>query len=165
MDARTQVDIARTKAFYDLLVEKLGKDVWATRKAAYLRRIRERESQFDIRLPVEPQLFSPADDDIDWYILASYLSYTSPYSDSAYSSRRIYPYAMAIGAVATELRCVPNVSDVLDKMLANNNQPEKQIFELLTASFYIKNGYEVSFIPENSLTWPDGKTKNRRTCT
>ncbi|MCE0883451.1 hypothetical protein LU679_30570 [Pseudomonas putida] len=73
MDARTQVDIARTKAFYDLLVEKLGKDVWATRKAAYLRRIRERESQFDIRLPVEPQLFSPADDDIDWY-LGSYHS-------------------------------------------------------------------------------------------
>ncbi|WP_409282799.1 hypothetical protein [Pseudomonas putida] len=159
MDARTKVDIARTKAFYDLLVEKLGKDVWATRKAAYLKRIRERESQFDIRLPVEPQLFSPAEDDIDWYILASHLSHTCPYSDSAYSSRRIYPYAMAIGAVATELRSVPNVSDVLDKMLANNNQPEKQIFELLTASFYIKNGYEVSFIAENSITWPDGKTK------
>ncbi|EJM15193.1 hypothetical protein PMI22_04309 [Pseudomonas sp. GM21] len=159
MDVRSQIERERTKAFYDLLVERLGEDVWAERKAAYVKRIREQESQFNIKLPVEPQLFSPAEDDIDWYILASYLSHSFPYSDSAYSSRRIYPYAMAIGAVARELRSVSYVNDVLDKMLANNNQPEKQIFELLTASFYIKNGYEVSFIPENSISWPDGKTK------
>jgi hypothetical protein len=159
MDVRSRVERERTKAFYDLLVEKLGKDVWAERKAAYVKLIREQESQFNIKLPVEPQLFSPAEDDIDWYILASHLSHSFPYSDSAYSSRRIYPYAMAIGAVARELRSVPYVDDVLDKMLANNNQPEKQIFELLTASFYIKNGYKVSFIPENSILWPDGKTK------
>ncbi len=44
-------------------------------------------------------------------------------------------------------------------MLANNNKPETQLFELLTASFYLKNGYEVAFIPENSIVWPDGKTK------
>lgn len=34
-----------------------------------------------------------------------------------------------------------------------------QLFELLTASFYLKNGYEVAFIPENSIAWPDGETK------
>lgn len=50
---------------------------------------------------------------------------------------------MAIGAVAEQLRKVPNVDAVLDKMLANNNKPETQLFELLTASFYLKNGYEV----------------------
>ena len=66
---------------------------------------------------------------------------------------------MAIGAVAEQLRKVPNVDAVLDKMLANNNKPETQLFELLTASFYLKNGYEVAFIPENSIAWPDGKTK------
>jgi hypothetical protein len=44
-------------------------------------------------------------------------------------------------------------------MLSNKTKPEAQIFELLTASFYLKNAYEVSFIPENSLIWPDGKTK------
>ena len=67
---------------------------------------------------------------------------------------------MAIGAVADQLRKVPNVEHVLDNMLANNNNPETRLFELLTASFYIKNGYEVSFIPENSITWPDGKKKS-----
>ncbi|KTB88294.1 hypothetical protein AO069_06540 [Pseudomonas syringae pv. syringae PD2774] len=159
MDVQRQIERDRTKAFYALLVERLGEDVWAERKAAYVERVRAKESQFNIKLPVEPQLFVPTEDDIDWYILACYLSHTIPYSDSAYSSRRIYPYAMAIGAVARELERVPNVADVLDKMLANNNQPEKQIFELLTAAFYIKNGYEVSFIPEGSITWPDGKTK------
>lgn len=160
MDVVSRVERARTKAFYKLLVDRLGADVWAERKAAYLKRIRDKEATFDIKLPIEPQLFIPPEDDIDWYILASYLSHDFPYSDSAYSSRRVFPYAMAIGAVARQLRDVPSIEGVLDKMLANKNNPETQLFELLTASFYIKNGYEVSFIPENSITWPDGKKKS-----
>lgn len=159
MDIVSLVEFLRTKAFYQLLVDRLGTEAWAARKAAYLKRIRDKESKLNINLPIEPQLFLPAEDDIDWYILASYLSHDFPYSDAAYSSRRIYPYAMAIGAVADQLRKVPYVDDVLDKMLANNNKPETQIFELLTAAFYLKNGYEVAFIPENSIVWPDGKTK------
>ncbi|SVW73638.1 Uncharacterised protein [Klebsiella pneumoniae] len=159
MDIVSRVERLRTKAFYQLLVDRLGTKAWAARKAAYLKRIREKESKFNINLPIESQLFLPAEDDIDWYILASYLAHDFPYSDATYSSRRIYPYAMAIGAVADQLRKVPYVNDILDKMLANNNKPETQIFELLTASFYLKNGYEVAFIPENSIVWPDGKTK------
>ena len=155
MDVVSRVERARTKAFYKLLVDRLGESVWAERKASYLKRIREKESNFNIKLPIEPQLFTPVEDDIDWYILASYLSHDFPYSDSAYSSRRVFTYAMAIGSVAEQLRNVPNVDSVLDKMLANNNKPETQLFELLTASFYLKNGYEVSFIPENSITWQD----------
>lgn len=153
------VDFPKIKAFYHLLVDRLGTEAWAERKAIYLNRIREKESKFDIKQPIEPQLFSPTEDDIDWYILASYLAYDFPYSDSSYSSKRIYPYAIAIGAVADQLRNVPNINNVLDKMLANNNKPETQLFELLTASFYLKNGYDVTFIPENSIEWPDGKTK------
>ncbi|MPQ84213.1 hypothetical protein F0170_09575 [Pseudomonas sp. MAFF 730085] len=160
MDAVSWVERARIKAFYKLLVDRLGAEAWAQRRAIYVKRIREKDASFDVRLPIEPQLFMPAENDIDWYILASYLSHDFPLCDSAYSSRRIYPYAMAIGAVADQLRKVPNVEDVLDKMLANNNNPETQLFELLTASFYIKNGYEVSFISENTITWPNGKKKS-----
>lgn len=160
MDDIDLVERARIKAFYKLLVDRLGADVWAERKAAYVKRVREKESTFNIRLPIESQLFIPADDDIDWYILASYLAHDFPFSDSTYSSRRVFTYAMAIGAVADQLRSVPHIDTVLDKILANNNQPEKQLFELLTASFYLKNGYEVSFIPENSITWPNGKKKS-----
>lgn len=159
MDIVRCIERAKIKAFYRLLVDRLGSEVWAVRKAAYLKRIRGQESQFSIRRPIEPQLFAPAEDDIDWYILMSYLAHDFEYCDSAYSSRRLWPYAMAIGAVAEKLRTVPNVDGVLDKMLANNNKPETQLFELLTASFYLKNGYEVAFIPENSIVWPDGKTK------
>ncbi|WZW51943.1 hypothetical protein WKF27_27370 (plasmid) [Citrobacter freundii] len=53
----------------------------------------------------------------------------------------------------------PTLKVSLDKMLANNNKPETQLFELLTASFYLKNGYEVAFIPGKRIVWPDGKTK------
>lgn len=158
MDAR-EVEYAKTKAFYNLLVDKLGAKVWAKRRAAYVDRIRAKESIIDLTMPIEPQLFVPLEDDINWYILVAELAYDSPYSDCAYSSDRIYPYAKAIGAFADQLRKVPNVNGVLHKMLANNTKPETQIFELLTASFYLKNGYEVTFIPENSLIWQDGKTK------
>jgi len=154
-----QVERARTKAFYKLLVDRLGDNVWARRKAAFVERIRAKESNINLKMPIEPQLFVPPEDDIDWYILVAELAYDSPYSDCAYSSDRIYPYAKTIGAFSPLLRKVPNVNGVLNKMLANNTKPETQIFELLTASFYLKNGYEVSFIPENSIAWPDGKTK------
>lgn len=158
MDAR-EVEYAKIKAFYNLLVDKLGAKVWAKRRAAFEDRIRAKESNIDLKMPIEPQLFIPPEDDIDWYILVAELAYDSPYSDCAYSSDRIYPYAKAIGAFSEQLRKVPNVNGVLNKMLANNTKPETQIFELLTASFYLKNGYKVSFIPENSLIWQDGKTK------
>ena len=157
--ASRKIERARTKAFYRLLVDRLGQDAWATRRAALVGRIWEKESEIDLTRPIEPQLFVPPEDDIDWYILVAELSHDFPYSDSAYSSRRIYPYLMAIGAFSEQLKKVPNIGRVLDKMLANNSKPETQIFELLTASFYLKNGYEVSFIPENSVDWPDGKTK------
>lgn len=154
-----QVERARNKAFYKLLVDRLGADVWAKRRAAFVARIRAKESKIDLKMPIEPQLFVPPEDDIDWYILVAELSHDFPYSDCAYSSTRIYPYTMTIGAFSELIRKVPNVEGVLDKMLANNSKPETQIFELLTASFYLKNGYEVSFIPENSIDWLDGKTK------
>lgn len=150
----------RAKEFYELLVERLGVDAWTERKSAYMKCIRDKESHFNINLPIENQIFTPSDDDINWYILASYLAYDFPYSDIAFSGRRILTYAMAIGSVAEKLRRVPNVNSVLDKMLANNNNPETQIFELLTAAFYLKNDYDVSFIPENSVLWPDGNRKS-----
>lgn len=89
MDDVDRIERARIKAFYKLLVDRLGADAWAKRKAAYVKRIREKESNFDIKLPIESQLFIPADDDIDWYILASFLAHDFPYSDSTYSSRRV----------------------------------------------------------------------------
>lgn len=82
-----QVERARTKAFYKLLVDELGADVWAKRRAAFVDRIRARESEIDLRMPIEPQLFVPPEDDIDWYILVAELAYDSPYSDCAYSGK------------------------------------------------------------------------------
>ncbi|MDP1412028.1 hypothetical protein Q6307_27025, partial [Klebsiella pneumoniae] len=85
----SRVERLRTKAFYQLLVDRLGTKSWAARKAAYLKRIREKESKFNINLPIESQLFLPAEDDIVWYILASYLAHDFPYSDATYSISRI----------------------------------------------------------------------------
>lgn len=127
-----KVERARTKAFYKLLVDRIGEDVWAKRRITFLEKIRSKELRIDLNKPIEPQLFQPPEDDIDWYILVAELAYDVPYSDCAYSSRRIYPYSMAIGAFSQQLQEISNVGRVLDKMLANNSQPETQLFELLT---------------------------------
>ncbi|MEW7374980.1 hypothetical protein [Pseudomonas putida] len=159
MDDDRDRQLVRIKAFRKLLVDRLGVEAWAARRDAYKARVREREAWINPQLPIETQLFEPAENDIDWYILVAELAFDVQESDAAYSSKRIYPYLQAIGAVADQLRSIPHVGAVLDKMLANNNKPETQIFELLTACFYLRNGYEVSFLPEMSITWPDGKTK------
>ena len=79
-----QVEHARIKAFYKLLVDRLGANVWARRRAAFVERIRAKESNIDLNMAIEPQLFVTPEEDIDWYILVAELAYDSPYSDCAY---------------------------------------------------------------------------------
>jgi len=160
MDEQQKSEKVWYRAFHGLMVEWMGEDVWRKRREAYLTKIRLHEASIDWSKPVEPQLFAPKENDIDWYILAAELAWDHPYSDSNYSTRRLYPYIMAIGRYADQLRSVPNVADVATKMLANKSSPENQLFELLTATFYLKNGFKVEFIPENSIQWPDGKKKS-----
>lgn len=52
MDAVSRVERARIKAFYKLLVDRLGAEAWGQRRAAYVKRIREKDSSFDVRLPI-----------------------------------------------------------------------------------------------------------------
>lgn len=154
-----QIERARIKAFYHLLIDRLGMEAWVKRRAAYLERIRAKETAIDISKPIEFQIFTPTEDDIDWYILVAELAHDFPYSDCAYSSKRLYPYIMALGAMVEQIQQIPSVWAVIDRMLANKAKPETQLFELLTASFYLKNGYGVAFVPENSVVWPDEKTR------
>jgi hypothetical protein len=160
MQKQEEIEQSLFKAFHALMVYWLGEEVWARRREAYLEKIRAHEASIDWSKPIEPQLFEPKENDIDWYILASELAWDYPHSDANYSTRRLYPYIMAIGRYAEQLRAVPNVQGVASKMLGNKSSPENQIFELLTAAFYLKNGFDVQFIPENSIAWPDGSKKS-----
>lgn len=148
------------KAFYQWMVEIIGSESWSKRRESLKDKIRKSEEIINLKKPIEPQLYTPPENDIDWYIFVSELAWDHQFSDSAYSSRRIYPYALAIGAYAEELRRVPNIDSVLSKMLANKSSPENQLFEILTAAHYLKNKYSVEFISENSFTRPDGCKKS-----
>lgn len=50
MDVISRIERARTKAFYQLLVNRLGIEAWTARKDSYLKRIREQESKINIKL-------------------------------------------------------------------------------------------------------------------
>ncbi|MDR6234045.1 hypothetical protein [Pseudomonas oryzihabitans] len=148
------------KSFMKWMVESIGETEWNERRKNFKKKIQAAEETIDLSRPIEDQLFKIPENDIDWYIFAAELAWDVPQSDSAYSSRRVYPYIMAIGAQAERLRKVKGVESVLRKMLGNKSSPENQLFELLTAAHYLKNGYEVEFIPENSIVWPDGQKRS-----
>lgn len=160
LDEQSRLERAKMKAFLHWMTEELGINEWKYRKNKLISDIKKIESSIDLKAPIEPQLFQPPENDIDWHILSADLAWDHPQSDSCYSTRRIYPYIMAIGGFADVLRDVPNIKSVVKKMLDNNNSPETQLFEILTAAHYIKNGYEVEFVPENSNLRSDGSRKS-----
>lgn len=148
------------KAFYNWMVDTLGQEEWSKRREALISIIRKKEFSIDLQAPIEPQLFVPPDGDINWYILVAELAWDHRFSDSSYSTRRIYPYAMAIGEFALTLRKTNNVNGVMKRMLSNKSSPENQIFEIMTAAYYIKNGYYVEFVAEHSINRADGSKRS-----
>lgn len=153
-------DKFKIKEFYRWMIEVLGSANWSMRRGRLLETIRMAEVSIDLTKPIESQLYRPPEQDIDWFILVAELAWDYPYSDCAYESKQVYPYAMSIGECVEALRQSPGIEPVLKKMLANRTSPENQLFEILTAAHYIKNGYEVDFIPEHSLTRSDGSKKS-----
>lgn len=157
--ASINADKVKIKAFYRWMIDVLGSAKWALRRSNLIEKIRTAEASIDLNRPIESQLYRPPEQDIDWFIFVAELAWDHPYSDCAYESKQVYPYAMAIGERVDALRHLPGIEPVLKKMLRNNASPENQLFEILTAAHYIKNGYGVEFVPENSLSRSDGSKK------
>nr|PME74976.1 hypothetical protein BCV29_19380 [Vibrio cyclitrophicus] len=95
------------------------------------------------------------DDWIAWYMFLAESLADNPTVDEPSQSARIWPFLGAIGHFREELEKVKGIKPKLyDLLVRKANQPDSTLFEFVVAICYIKNGWEVEFIPESGA----GKT-------
>jgi hypothetical protein len=137
----------------------MGFEAWLRRREKLTNSISAFEQTIRIDSePVEWKLFNPpTTDKIIWYMFLVDILGVEKTSDDPFESHRIYPIFAAIGDQLEKLKLVPNVHGVIKKLLSSkHNQPDNFLFELLVASHYLRNGYDVAFIEEQpTLQTPD----------
>lgn len=145
----------------------MGLEAWQRRREKLTQSISTIEENIKIDSePVEWKLFTaPTTDKISWYMFLVDILGIEKTSDDPFESHRIYPIFAAIGDQLEKLKAVPNVHGVITKLLSSkHNQPDNFLFELLVASHYLRNGYDVSFIEEHpALQTPDLKVSKFET--
>lgn len=140
------------KRFLSLLIDVIGWESWRVRRNSLVSDIRAAESGVIGGLPVEPQLFiRPKEGVINWYMYLVDILGVEIFSDDPFESHRIYPIFAAIGEQLDKLMKVEGVERVLEKLVSlSENHPDNELFELLVAAHYLRNGYEVAFIKEDA---------------
>ncbi|RYM82467.1 hypothetical protein BSR02_22270 [Serratia liquefaciens] len=95
------------------------------------------------------------DDWIAWYLYLAESLADRPTVDEPAQSSRIWPFFATIGEYSQELKLTKGIDAKLKELLIKpDNQPDSILFELVVAACYIKNGWDVEFIPESGA----GKT-------
>lgn len=147
------------KLFLDWLIECMGQEAWVRRREKIKSSISNVENNIVIGAdPIEWQLFKPpVADKIGWYMFLVDVLGTEKATDDPFESHRIYPIFAAIGDQLGSLKLVPNVSGVIARLISSkHNQPDNYLFELLVASHYLRNGYDVSYIKDQpAMQTPD----------
>ncbi|MBX8541076.1 hypothetical protein K5D51_13695 [Pseudomonas cichorii] len=148
-----------SKLFFEWLVEVMGQKAWLKRREKLVLKIRTIEEQCHVSdEPIEWQLYSPSlEDQIVWYMFLIDVLNKEPFSDDPFESQRIYAIFASIGDQVDKLKLVPEVERVMRKLVSfKRNSPDNDLFEILVAAHYLRNGYDVSFVEEASpLKTPD----------
>ena len=148
------------KKYYDYLLSLLDKDQYLKRRDIVYKHLEKTLHDGYITVyekPRSPYLPFDYTNDLPMYylvqlelFLGSYVEY-----DAAFIAR-VYPKINQIGRMLELLKNVENFKQKNIKLLRKNNKSvENDLFEICTATVYIKNGYkEIEFIPEKK----DNKT-------
>ncbi len=152
MNKISKVDFSTpAKHFFEWIVEIMGEAAWLKRREKLILKIRTVEDQCYVGdKPIEWQLYSsPFEDKIVWYMLLIDVLNKEPFSDDPFESQRIYAIFGSVGDQLDKLKLVSNVEGVMRKLISSKrNSPDNDLFELLVAAHYLRNGYKVSFVEE-----------------
>ncbi|EMY5235100.1 hypothetical protein AAYT35_004291, partial [Salmonella enterica subsp. enterica serovar Montevideo] len=145
-------DIKKT---YRWFVDVMGEEKWSERRdnvLRYFRSLTERlySSQSDVSFHEKDSRMAFYDDWIAWYLYLAESLADRPTVDEPAQSSRIWPFFATIGEFSEELKRTKGIENKLKNLLIKpENQPDSVLFELVVAACYIKNGWEVEFIPES----------------
>lgn len=88
-------------------------------------------------------------DTFAWYLFQAEAYLDHFYNFDPTFGSRIIPLMIALGKNIVGLKAIPNVVSRVNRMVTNDQaQPNGVIFELLVAAAYLREGFEVSFLPE-----------------
>ncbi|MFP9097784.1 hypothetical protein ACLI09_01915 [Flavobacterium sp. RHBU_24] len=97
-------------------------------------------------------------DQIGWYIYLMECLTKDISKYEAYQGARVGPIFQRIGADLELVKEIGGIDTKVRKMLkSEKNQADSNLFEILTALLWVKNGWEVSFIDVTSHKTPDIK--------
>ena len=98
---------------------------------------------------------------IAWYLYLAESLADRPTVDEPSQSSRLWPFFATIGQYSDDLKKITGIDSKLHDLLRKtDNQPDSILFEFVVAICYIKNGWNVEFIPETTKhKTPDMRVK------
>ncbi|ARX08040.1 hypothetical protein R4U62_002646 [Proteus mirabilis] len=130
----------------------MGDTEWNTRKKSlinYFKTMEEGFFKFNNSKDSSENRMIYHYDLITWYMYLADIYLDSLVENEPNQSARILPILAEIGRMINELKNCNGIDIKLnDLLIKKSNQPDTLLFELLVACCYIRNGWNVKFIPE-----------------
>jgi len=149
------------KSALNWFLDYMGQDDWKTRRQSVIQYFNEMGGQL-IDKPEKYDVDSDRgrlafyDDWVAWYLYLAESLANRPAVDEPSQSSRIWPFFATIGRHVDELKSTKGIDSKLHDLLKKKiNQPDSILFEFVVAIGYIRNGWEVEFIPEGAEKSPD----------
>lgn len=148
--------ISTSTATLKWLVEYMGESEWHERRSnvvAYFKGLSDKlYRSIDAGNP--ERKFDPIafyDDWLAWYMYLIESQTQRPTSGDATQLSRILPTFAAIGRSISSLKLVGGIENRMKKIVYRKNKDtDSSLFELLVAACYVRNGWTVNFIEEDS---------------
>jgi hypothetical protein len=149
------------KTALNWFLDYMGQDEWIKRRQNVIQYFNEMGSQL-VDKPEKYNIDSDKgrlafyNDWIAWYLYLAESLADRPAVDEPSQSSRIWPFFATIGKHVDDLKRAKGIDSKLHELLKEKrNQPDSVLFELVVAIGYLRNGWEVEFIPEGAEKTPD----------
>ncbi|WP_277850706.1 hypothetical protein [Moellerella wisconsensis] len=142
------------KQAFDWFVEFIGQEEWAVRKGKVVQYFQNMNQSIYKKNDGEAikkgkNRIAMYEDWISWYMYLAEAVTDKPQVSEPNQSSRVFPFFAMIGDYRTELEAISGIEGKLQDLLTKNiNQPDSVLFEMVVAICYVRNGWEVEFIPE-----------------
>lgn len=142
------------KKAFECFIDIMGQEDWLKRKGKVINFFNKMEKKFLKNPEIHDnniETMSFYQDLTAWYLYLIETIFNNPAGDEPTESSRIYPFFATIGKHIDELKNVKGIESKLNELLIKKkNQPDSTLFEIVVAICYLKNGWNVEFIPETS---------------
>lgn len=142
------------KKAFTWFVDFIGQEEWEERKKKVIKYFKEMNESIYQKMDDEAvksgkNRIAVYEDWISWYMYLAEAEIDKPQVSAPNQSSRVFPFFAMIGDYRSDLEAINGIDGKLEDLLTKNiNQPDSFLFEMVVAICYVRNGWEVEFIPE-----------------